>query len=37
VFVEGDSFSYVGAQPEGDAARRRALMALVACPTGYER
>jgi glyoxylase-like metal-dependent hydrolase (beta-lactamase superfamily II) len=34
VFVEGDSFSYVGAQPESDAARHRALMALVACPTG---
>jgi glyoxylase-like metal-dependent hydrolase (beta-lactamase superfamily II) len=34
VFVEGVSFSYVGKQPQSDAARHRALMALVACPTG---
>ena len=34
VFVEGSSFSYVGNQPGDDAARRRSLMALVACPTG---
>lgn len=34
VFVEGPSFSYVGKQPGDDGARRRSLMALVACPTG---
>jgi glyoxylase-like metal-dependent hydrolase (beta-lactamase superfamily II)/ferredoxin len=33
VFEQGDGHSYVHAQPGGDASRRRALMALVACPT----
>ena len=33
VFEEGDGHSYVRAQPSTDAERRRALMALVACPT----
>jgi glyoxylase-like metal-dependent hydrolase (beta-lactamase superfamily II)/ferredoxin len=33
VFAEGDGFSYVRAQPDSEAARLRALMALVACPT----
>ena len=33
VFAEGDGFSYVRAQPGSEAARLRALMALVACPT----
>jgi glyoxylase-like metal-dependent hydrolase (beta-lactamase superfamily II)/ferredoxin len=33
VFEQGDGHSYVHAQPGGDAGRRRALMALVACPT----
>ena len=33
VFTEGDGFSYVGAQPQTEADRLRALMALVACPT----
>ena len=33
VFVEGDGHSFVGAQPRGAEDRRRALMALVACPT----
>ena len=32
-FEEGDGHSYVAHQPEDDAERRRALMALVACPT----
>ena len=34
VFSAGDGHSYVGRQPEGEAERKRALMALVACPTG---
>ncbi|HYB52594.1 MAG TPA: MBL fold metallo-hydrolase [Thermoanaerobaculia bacterium] len=34
VFAEAADHSYVGAQPESEAERRRALMALVACPTG---
>lgn len=34
VFVEGESFSYVGRQPENETERLRSLMALVACPTG---
>ena len=33
IFEEGDGHSYVHRQPEDDAERRRALMALVACPT----
>lgn len=33
VFVEGESFSYVGRQPASEDERRRAFMALVACPT----
>ena len=33
VFEEGDDHSFVAAQPETPEARRRALMALVACPT----
>jgi glyoxylase-like metal-dependent hydrolase (beta-lactamase superfamily II)/ferredoxin len=33
VFEQGDGHSYVHAQPGDDAGRRRALMALVACPT----
>jgi glyoxylase-like metal-dependent hydrolase (beta-lactamase superfamily II)/ferredoxin len=33
VFAEGDGFSYVRAQPDSEAVRLRALMALVACPT----
>jgi len=33
-FTAGDGFSFVHRQPDGDAARHRALMALVACPTG---
>ena len=33
VFAEGANHSYVERQPESDADRRRALMALVACPT----
>jgi glyoxylase-like metal-dependent hydrolase (beta-lactamase superfamily II)/ferredoxin len=33
VFTEGDGFSYVHAQPQTEAGRLRALMALVACPT----
>ena len=32
-FEEGDGHSYVARQPAGEAERRRALMALVACPT----
>jgi len=32
-FEEGDGHSYVSRQPAGEAERRRALMALVACPT----
>jgi glyoxylase-like metal-dependent hydrolase (beta-lactamase superfamily II)/ferredoxin len=34
VFAAGDGHSYVGRQPEDEAARTRAMMALVACPTG---
>jgi glyoxylase-like metal-dependent hydrolase (beta-lactamase superfamily II)/ferredoxin len=34
VFAEGDGFSYVARQPEGEAEEVRALQALVACPTG---
>jgi len=34
VFAEAADHSYVQAQPESEAERRRALMALVACPTG---
>src|SRR5437764_193252 len=34
VFTAGDGFSFVTKQPEGPAEDRRALMALVACPTG---
>ncbi len=33
VFSEGKSFSYVHRQPASETERRRALMALVACPT----
>ena len=33
VFTEGDGHSYVAAQPRGAEETRRALMALVACPT----
>ena len=33
VFEEGDGHSFVGAQPRGIEERRRAFMALVACPT----
>ncbi|HVQ53629.1 MAG TPA: MBL fold metallo-hydrolase [Thermoanaerobaculia bacterium] len=33
VFEEGRGHSFVRAQPSDEAARRRALMALVACPT----
>jgi glyoxylase-like metal-dependent hydrolase (beta-lactamase superfamily II)/ferredoxin len=33
VFEEGAGHSFVRVQPAGDADRRRALMALVACPT----
>ncbi len=33
LFHEGQGFSYVGRQPEGESERLRALMALVACPT----
>jgi len=32
-FTQGDGHSFVAAQPETVEARRRALMALVACPT----
>ena len=34
VYVEGSGFSYFATQPETEAERRRALMALIACPTG---
>lgn len=34
VFSAGDGHSYVGRQPADETERRRALMALVACPTG---
>jgi glyoxylase-like metal-dependent hydrolase (beta-lactamase superfamily II) len=33
-FAEAADHSFVAHQPEGEAARRRAMMALVACPTG---
>jgi glyoxylase-like metal-dependent hydrolase (beta-lactamase superfamily II)/ferredoxin len=33
-FAEGSDHSFVARQPGDEAARRRALMALVACPTG---
>jgi glyoxylase-like metal-dependent hydrolase (beta-lactamase superfamily II)/ferredoxin len=33
VFAPGDGHSYVGTQPESPGGTRRALMALVACPT----
>ncbi|HEV8119156.1 MAG TPA: MBL fold metallo-hydrolase [Thermoanaerobaculia bacterium] len=33
-FAEAADHSFVSSQPEGEAERRRALMALVACPTG---
>lgn len=33
VFEEGDGHSFVGAQPRSAEERRRAFMALVACPT----
>ena len=33
-FAEASDHSYVARQPEGEVERRRALMALVACPTG---
>jgi len=34
VFAPGDGFSFVRRQPEGPGETHRALMALVACPTG---
>ena len=34
VYAQGDGFSYVQRQPSGESETRRALMALVACPTG---
>jgi glyoxylase-like metal-dependent hydrolase (beta-lactamase superfamily II)/ferredoxin len=34
VFAEAADHSFVHAQPESESDRRRALMALVACPTG---
>ena len=34
VFAEARDHSFVARQPESDAERQRALMALVACPTG---
>src|SRR5262245_31017393 len=34
VFQEGRDFSFVGTQPANEPDRTRALMALVACPTG---
>ena len=34
VFAEASDHSYVSQQPASEAERRRALMALVACPTG---
>ena len=34
VFGEASDHSFVSRQPESEAERRRALMALVACPTG---
>jgi len=34
VFEQGDGYSFVQRQPSGSDEERRALMALVACPTG---
>jgi len=34
VYAQGDGFSFVARQPETPAERHRAMMALVACPTG---
>jgi glyoxylase-like metal-dependent hydrolase (beta-lactamase superfamily II)/ferredoxin len=34
LFAEGEDHSYVERQPSNESERRRALMALVACPTG---
>jgi glyoxylase-like metal-dependent hydrolase (beta-lactamase superfamily II) len=34
VFAEASDHSYVARQPPDEAGRRRAMMALVACPTG---
>jgi glyoxylase-like metal-dependent hydrolase (beta-lactamase superfamily II)/ferredoxin len=34
VFAEAEDHSYVARQPDSEESRRRALMALVACPTG---
>jgi len=34
VFAEGSDHSYVARQPGDESERRRALMALVSCPTG---
>src|SRR3984893_10442384 len=34
VFAEGSDHSFVARQPQDESERRRALMALVACPTG---
>ncbi len=34
VYAQGNGFSFVARQPEGEAEAHRALMALVACPTG---
>ncbi len=34
VFAEASDHSFVARQPEGEREKRRALMALVACPTG---
>jgi glyoxylase-like metal-dependent hydrolase (beta-lactamase superfamily II) len=34
VFAEAKDHSFVSHQPEGEAGKRRAMMALVACPTG---
>jgi glyoxylase-like metal-dependent hydrolase (beta-lactamase superfamily II)/ferredoxin len=34
VFAEASDHSFVARQPQDEAERRRALMALVACPTG---
>ncbi|MEO6326711.1 MAG: MBL fold metallo-hydrolase [Thermoanaerobaculia bacterium] len=34
VYEEGNGYSFVAAQPTSESDRRRALMALIACPTG---
>lgn len=34
IYAQGDGYSFVHRQPETDDDARRALMALVACPTG---